>query len=67
MWIAGADDEDNHFNFKIEERAGGAVFARTIFRGQVFGFAATGGGVNDVKRINTSIEVDPDTIVNTTL
>lgn len=66
MRIAAVDDED-HYNFKIEETVNATTFARTIFRGQVFGFVAVGGGVNDVKRIHTSIEVDPDTIVNTTL
>lgn len=65
---AALPDRTFTYNFKIEETDGVTVRARTFFRGQVFAFATeSNDDVNSVKHINASIEVNPSTIINTTL
>ena len=63
-----SNDRNSLYNFKVEENDIGTGLnpTRTIFKGRVYGYTTAGGGVNDIKRINTSIEVEPDTIVVTT-
>jgi len=64
---AASNDRNSFFNFKVEENDIGTGLnpTRTVFKGRVYGYATAGGGVNDLKRINTSIEVEPDTIIVT--
>jgi len=64
---AASADRNSKFNFKIEENDIGSGLnpTRTVFKGRVYGYATAGGGVNDLKRINTSIEIEPDTIIQT--
>lgn len=61
-------DRNSLYNFKVEENDIGTGLnpTRTIFKGRVYGWVTAGGGVNDVKRINTSIEIEPDTVIVTT-
>lgn len=60
-------DRNSLFNFRVDENdiGTGTNPTRTVFKGRVYGYATAGGGVNDLKRINTSIEVEPDTIIQT--
>lgn len=37
----------------------------STFKGRVYGFATSIGSVNDLKKVSTSVEVEPDTIVQT--
>ena len=64
---ASSADRNALYNFRVDENdiGTGANPTRTIFKGRVYGYATAGGGVNDLKRINTSIEVEPDTILTT--
>lgn len=63
-----SSDRNSLYNFKVEENDIGTGLnpTRTIFKGRVYGWATAGGGVNDIKKINTSIEPEPDTVVVTT-
>lgn len=64
---AASNDRNSLYNFKVEENDIGTGLnpTRTIFKGRVYGFTTAGGGVNDIKTINTSIEPEPDTIAQT--
>jgi hypothetical protein len=64
---AASADRNSLFNFRVDENdvGTGANPTRCVFKGRVYGYATAGGGVNDLKRINTSIEVEPDTIITT--
>jgi hypothetical protein len=62
---AASADRNSLFWFKVEENDGpptNITPTYTRFQGRVYGWVTTGGGVNDLKRINTSIEIEPDTI-----
>jgi hypothetical protein len=60
-------DRNSLYNFKVEENDIGTGLnpTRTTFKGRVYGYVTAGGGVNDLKRINTSIEIEPDTVTVT--
>lgn len=63
---AANNDRNTKYNFKVVENdlpIGGTVATTTVFKGRVYGFGSTYGGVNDLKKVNTSIEIEPDTIV----
>jgi hypothetical protein len=60
-------DRNSKYNFKIVENdiGTGLNATTTVFKGRIYGYATAGGGVNDLKKINTSIEIEPDTIIQT--
>ncbi len=59
MLLANADRTMfAYYNFKIEEGS-----TRTFFTGQVYGFDVAAGSVNDIQKIDTSIEVNPSSII----
>jgi len=64
---AASADRNSLYNFKVEENDIGTGLnpTRTVFKGRIYGYVTAGGGVNDLKRINTSIEIEPDTIIVT--
>lgn len=49
------------YNFKILETDGGIA----VWKGEVFGYGTSYGGVNDVRLVKTSISVRPSTITIT--
>lgn len=62
---AASADRNSLYNFRVVENDGPPTnLTPTIvtFKGRVYGWVTAGGGVNDIKRINTSIEIEPDTI-----
>jgi len=58
-------DRNSLYNFKVEENDIGTGLnpTRTVFKGRVYGYVTAGGGVNDIKKINTSIEIEPDSVI----
>lgn len=62
---AASTDRNTKYNFKIVENdiGSGTVATTIIFKGRVYGFGTVYGGVNELKKVNTSIEIEPDTIV----
>lgn len=60
-----AADRNSFYWFKIEENdiGSGARPTTTTFKGRLYGAGSAYGGVNDLKKVNTSLEVEPDSIV----
>lgn len=61
-------DRNNLYNCKVVGNDGppeNAVATEWTFRARIYGWAIAGGGVNDLHTINTSLEIEPDTIVKT--
>lgn len=58
-------DRNNFYNFMVKENDPGTNGnpTTTVFKGRVYGFGSQYGGVNDLKKITSSIEIEPDTIV----
>lgn len=59
-------DRNSFYNFRLVENdmpTGGVSGTQSIFKARVYGFSAAYGGVNDLKRINSSLEIEPDSIV----
>lgn len=65
---AAALNQNDLYNFKLIENdkvtTNGAPTV-TVWKGRVSGFYNAYGGVNDVKKVNSGIYVEPDTIVIT--
>lgn len=58
-----AEDRNALYNFKVEENdAGTGDPTTTTFKGRVYGAPFSYGGVNALKTIKTSIEIEPDSI-----
>lgn len=64
LLIAAAADRTTLYNFKIIDNdiSGNSVATQIYFKGRVYGSPIQYGGVNDLKKINASIEIEPDTI-----
>lgn len=60
---AATADRNSFYQFKILENDGITV---TTFKARVYGFGTAYGGVNDLKKTNTTLEIEPDSIVTTT-
>ncbi len=56
---AASANRNNFYPFKVLENDGGY----TTFLGRVYGVPRNYGGVNDLKKISTDVEVEPDSIV----
>lgn len=68
MAAAHEDKTQALYNFKLvlnDQPAGGSSPSIFTFQGKVMGFARSFGGTNDVRRVNSSIAVEPDSIVET--
>lgn len=64
---AASADRNSFYWFKIEENdiGSGARPTTSVFKGRLYGSGSSYGGVNDLKKINTSLEVEPDSITVT--
>jgi hypothetical protein len=64
LLITASNDRTQLYNFKVQDNDTAGNLTPTIiyFKGRIYGAPIAFGGVNDLKKINTSIEVEPDTI-----
>jgi hypothetical protein len=63
--VAAAADRTSLYNFKIQDNdtARNNTPTQIFFKGRVFGSPITYGGVNALKQISSTIEVEPDSII----
>jgi len=59
-------DRNGKYNFKVVENDIGTGFSATtaFFKGRIYGYGTSYGGVNAVKQVKFDIEIEPDTIIN---
>lgn len=59
-------DRNSKYNFKVVENDIGTGFGATTayFKGRVYGYGTSYGGVNAVKQVKFDIEIEPDSIIN---
>jgi hypothetical protein len=64
--LEASENRNALYNFRLVENDGEGVIAastRILFTGRVYGYLRRFGGVNSLKQVVTSIEIEPDSIV----
>lgn len=58
-------DRTGKYNFKVVENdiGTGVLATQQFFKGRVYGYGTSYGGVNAIKQVKFDIEIEPDTII----